>query len=153
MASFEYDTAGIAAVITPGDGRYLMQVRDDRPGLLYAGYICLFGGAIEEGESASEALVRELYEELRFTPARFSYLTEIIYPRVRNGTTQFVHDTHFIVPVTDEEIARMELHEGAAMELLTLGQIITRSVVTWDVCGLLYAVERQRACPPAPDGG
>ncbi|HEX2139055.1 MAG TPA: NUDIX domain-containing protein [Woeseiaceae bacterium] len=139
MPIFEYDRAGIAAVITPGDGRYLMQLRDDKPGLLYPGYTCLFGGAIEAGESASEALLRELYEELRFRPTRFSYLTEIVYPRMVDGIRQFVHDTHFLIRATAAEIGGMELHEGAAMELLTLQQIVARKVVPWDVCGLLYA--------------
>ena len=138
MPSFEYARAGIAAVMATADGRYLMQIRDDKPDIPYPGYTCLFGGAIEAGESAEQAMLRELLEELRFAPARYAYLTELVYPRRVNGVTEFVHDTHFLVPITPEDVAGMELHEGAGMELLALPDIVTRRIVPWDLCGVLY---------------
>ena len=38
----------VAALIVLDDGRYLMQQRDDIPGIFYPGYWGLFGGAIEQ---------------------------------------------------------------------------------------------------------
>ena len=53
----------LAALIVLDDGRYLMQQRDDIQGIFYPGYWGLFGGAMEPGETAVEALVREVAEE------------------------------------------------------------------------------------------
>jgi len=51
-----------AAVILREDGRFLLAQRP--PGKAYAGYWEFPGGKIEEGESAQDALRRELHEEL-----------------------------------------------------------------------------------------
>ena len=46
------------------DGRYLMQLRDSKPGISSPGVWALFGGGVEEGEEARAALLREVQEEL-----------------------------------------------------------------------------------------
>jgi 8-oxo-dGTP pyrophosphatase MutT (NUDIX family) len=53
-----------AAFITVGDDGYLMQLRDNRPGIFCPGQWGLFGGAQDAGEGPAEALARELGEEL-----------------------------------------------------------------------------------------
>ena len=52
----------VAAVITRPDGSYLLAQRP--PGKVYAGYWEFPGGKIESGETALEALIREIREEL-----------------------------------------------------------------------------------------
>lgn len=54
--------AVVAAVLQRPDGRFLLAQRP--PGKAYAGYWEFPGGKIEDGESAPEALSRELHEEL-----------------------------------------------------------------------------------------
>ena len=46
------------------DGRYVMQLRDDKPGIAAPGVWGLFGGSVEVGEEPRVALLRELEEEL-----------------------------------------------------------------------------------------
>ena len=46
------------------DGRYVLQLRDNKPNIDAPGVWGLFGGRIEPGEQASEAVVREVREEL-----------------------------------------------------------------------------------------
>ena len=58
-------------LITPPDGRLLLQLRDDRPGVPAAGMWGLFGGHVEPGERPQDAFVRELDEELAWRPKRF----------------------------------------------------------------------------------
>ncbi|NMM46283.1 NUDIX domain-containing protein [Rhodospirillaceae bacterium KN72] len=53
-----------AVIIWTPDGRYLMQVRDDIPGIFYPGHYGLFGGAREDGETFEECAIREVREEL-----------------------------------------------------------------------------------------
>lgn len=48
---------------------YFQQKCEHYPIPEYRGKYCLFGGGIEKGEAACEALVRELHEELDVTPA------------------------------------------------------------------------------------
>ena len=52
----------VAAVITRPDGSYLLAQRP--PGKVYAGYWEFPGGKIEPGETAQDAIVREIREEL-----------------------------------------------------------------------------------------
>jgi 8-oxo-dGTP diphosphatase len=73
--------AACAVLIDPL-GRFLMQQRDDIPGILHPGKVGLFGGHREDGESYLECLVREIAEEIGYSvPAeRFTFLTSYIEP-------------------------------------------------------------------------
>jgi 8-oxo-dGTP pyrophosphatase MutT (NUDIX family) len=59
----EAEPASVLAVLL-ANGRYVMQLRDDRPGISDPGVWALFGGRIEPGETPRAALVREIQEEL-----------------------------------------------------------------------------------------
>ena len=54
----------VAAIIRLDDGRYLLQCRDESRGIWYPGHWGCFGGAVDQGETPEQALVRELNEEL-----------------------------------------------------------------------------------------
>jgi 8-oxo-dGTP diphosphatase len=62
-----------AAVVVDTSGELLLQLRDDKPDIIYPGGIGLFGGHREDGESALECVTRELAEELSYeiAPERF----------------------------------------------------------------------------------
>jgi 8-oxo-dGTP diphosphatase len=57
------EPGSVLAVLLAND-RYVMQLRDDRPGISDPGVWALFGGRIEPGETPQAALVREIQEEL-----------------------------------------------------------------------------------------
>ena len=59
-----------AAALLVCDGRYLMQLRDDKPGILLPDHWALFGGTVDPGEDAAAAMRRELVEELELRPRR-----------------------------------------------------------------------------------
>lgn len=69
-----------AAVILQADGRFLLGRRPE--GKPYAGYWEFPGGKIEPGETAAQALVRELHEELGIEADRYTpWITrEFVYP-------------------------------------------------------------------------
>lgn len=55
----------VASVILVGAGRrFLLQQRDDIPGIVHPGLLGLFGGHCEAGESALECAQREIEEEV-----------------------------------------------------------------------------------------
>jgi 8-oxo-dGTP pyrophosphatase MutT (NUDIX family) len=56
----------VALALIEQEGRFLMQLRDDIPSILYPGVWGLFGGHLEEGESPEEGLKRELLEEIHY---------------------------------------------------------------------------------------
>ena len=65
-----------AALILDTRGRFLLQQRDDVPGILFPGKIGLFGGHREGTETFLECVVREVHEEISFyiPPERFEHL-------------------------------------------------------------------------------
>ena len=56
----------VAALLVHEDGRYVMQLRDNKPEIFYPGHWGCFGGAVEAGEAPMDALRRELREEIQF---------------------------------------------------------------------------------------
>jgi 8-oxo-dGTP diphosphatase len=65
-----------SALIIDTRGRFLLQQRDQVPGIAQPGKIGLFGGHREEGETYLECVVREIYEEVGYfiSPDRFEHL-------------------------------------------------------------------------------
>jgi len=55
---------GVAAILVDRDGRFLLQLRDNIEGIFQPGVWSIVGGAIEIGESAYDAAVREIQEEV-----------------------------------------------------------------------------------------
>src|SRR5437899_11088509 len=66
-----------AAALLLCDGRYLMQLRDDKPGILLPDHWALFGGTVDDGEDAAAAMRRELIEELELRPRSIIPFTEM----------------------------------------------------------------------------
>jgi 8-oxo-dGTP pyrophosphatase MutT (NUDIX family) len=63
-------------VIIDSQSRFLLQQRDDIPGILHPGKIGLFGGHCESGETPLQCAVREVHEEIGYfvQPASFEHL-------------------------------------------------------------------------------
>jgi 8-oxo-dGTP pyrophosphatase MutT (NUDIX family) len=58
----------VAIAILHQHGKFLLQLREDIPGILYPGYWALFGGHLEPGETPDVAIRRELLEEIHYVP-------------------------------------------------------------------------------------
>ena len=73
------------ALIVVDSANYLLQLRDQKPGIFYPGHWGLFGGALDPGETPDAALRRELFEELGFAPRDISYFTEFAFDFAPHG--------------------------------------------------------------------
>jgi 8-oxo-dGTP diphosphatase len=64
------------AILLDTFGRFLLQQRDNVPGIVHPGKIGLFGGHREAGETYLQCIVREVHEELTYflPPQRFKYV-------------------------------------------------------------------------------
>jgi 8-oxo-dGTP diphosphatase len=111
----------VKAIIFRSDGRILMQQRDEYPGLPFPGCWSFFGGLAEEGESPSQALERELIEELGCVPGRtgpelFKWEWHSDWAATKN---------HFFPVHCEIETDRLVLNEGQAMAWLSLEDLVS----------------------------
>jgi 8-oxo-dGTP pyrophosphatase MutT (NUDIX family) len=138
MTSFEIRIFGVGAILFTPDGKYLMQLRDNRPDVSMRGHWGLFGGVIEEGEDPSAALIRELREELDFAPDRLDTpFSQLIFDLGFAGRG-IDRKIFFAVPIVEEAVARMRLGEGQRMALFRLEELLREPRVTpWDLYGVL----------------
>lgn len=99
----------VALAILYQNGQFLMQLRDDIPGILYPGYWGLFGGHLEPEEHPEEGLKREVWEEINYVvaePKKFACYGDSEAMR---------HIYHAPLTVT---LDRLELREGWDMQLV-----------------------------------
>ena len=114
MNNFLSPQIPVAMAIIYHEGRYLMQLRDDIPGILYPGVWGLFGGHIEPGEEPQAGLKRELIEEINYS------VDELREFRCYgdNKIIRYMFSCPLLVP-----IEQLQLNEGWDLALLTPQEI------------------------------
>ena len=104
----------VALAILPCEGKFLMQLRDDIPTILYPGLWGLFGGHMEAGETPEIAVEREVLEEIGYqitNPQKFGcYNDDRVIRHI------------FYAPLT-VSLDRLVLTEGWDLGLITPAQI------------------------------
>jgi 8-oxo-dGTP diphosphatase len=99
-------------LVVAGDGRVLLQHRDDRPGVTASGMWGLFGGHLEGGERPEKAFLREMDEELSWCPRHFEPYAERAVDRDGWRVVSHVFAAHLDVPFD-----ALTQHEGQGMGL------------------------------------
>jgi 8-oxo-dGTP pyrophosphatase MutT (NUDIX family) len=140
----------VAAVIVLDDGTYLLQHRDDIPGIWYPDHWGCFGGAVDEGEEPVAALRRELREELELEFGEAEYFTRFDFDLRRLGAGRYYRN-YYVVRVRREQQARLVLHEGQAVKAFP-GEVMLRDVrlVPYDAFALFLYHARGRIGSDAP---
>ncbi len=114
--SIELVHVAIAIVYTID--KFLLQLRDDIPGIVYPGHWGLFGGHIEPGETPDVAVKRELLEEIGYVPPMLlefgCYSDSRVVRHVYQGSLTV-------------ELNQLVLNEGWDMGLFTPEQILQGS--------------------------
>ena len=95
-------------------GRWLLQLRDDINGITAPGCWGLFGGHLESGESADQALQRELIEEIGWCPADVRLW-------IRHSTAQ--RTAHIFLGELQKDLHELELNEGQDMVLASVAEL------------------------------
>lgn len=122
----------VAAIIVLDDGRYLMQLRDDKAGIFYPGHWGFFGGAVDPGEDQETALRRELLEELSLTPNQMRFFTRMDFDLHQFGFGA-CYRIFYEVFISRSELASLSLGEGSGMEPFDISELITKKrVVPYD---------------------
>jgi 8-oxo-dGTP pyrophosphatase MutT (NUDIX family) len=105
------ETAPIVVIDT--QGRFLLQRREDLAGILYPGWVSLFGGHREGDESFLECAVREFGEELSYhiLPDRFERLGSREY--FDDGSSDAVLAEFFLV--REVPVEQLAITEGSLL--------------------------------------
>lgn len=112
--STQTNLISVAIAIIYQDGKYLMQLRDNIPTIVFPGVWGFFGGHIEPEEKPEPALRRELIEEIGYKAAA---LTKFRTVRARNYI-RHIYSCPLTVPVS-----KLNLQEGWDLKLLTTTEI------------------------------
>jgi 8-oxo-dGTP pyrophosphatase MutT (NUDIX family) len=144
--------AAVALIIVGDERRYLMQLRDEKPGIFYPGHWGVFGGAVDRGESPERALRRELREELGLSVTSMQYFTEFSFDFGFCGFGRFTR-SYYEVQVQTAVMGELVLGEGSDMRAFSARELLTGArVVPFDAFAIwLHAAGRQ-VLKPAPPG-
>lgn len=104
----------VAIAILYQNQQFLMQLRDDIPGIFWPGHWAFFGGHLEPNETPEVAMLRELEEEIAYRPAQVKLFE-------RYEDTQVIRHV-FYAPLT-VSVAELELNEGWDLGLFTLDDV------------------------------
>ncbi|HKW54795.1 MAG TPA: NUDIX domain-containing protein [Stellaceae bacterium] len=132
-----------AALLVTPDGRYLMQLRDDKPTILLPAHWALFGGTVDAGETAAAAMHRELVEELEFAAAEMAAFSEMVV-ELPFAPPRLDRMSFFAVPITERQEQAMVQHEGAGRRLFTPEDLAREPrVAPWDLAAVLMHARRR----------
>lgn len=146
----------LATPLTPGDavaciivvdGQYLLQLRDMKHGIFFPGCWGCFGGGVDPGETNEQALLRELDEEIGWTPnldairpfSRFDF--SLGFARLNTIWRVF-----YEVEATPADVDGMQLREGAEVRLFPPSAVLTGSIplTPYDAFALWLHINQQR---------
>lgn len=101
------------------EDRFLLQLRDDFPHILYPGHWGFFGGHIEVGETPESGLIRELEEEITYKP------TSVRLFRTFTNSNRYAYIYSVSLTVT---LDQLQQNEGQDMTLADLDAIKTGTI-------------------------
>ena len=110
----------VALAMLEREGRWLLQLRDDIVSIFYPGLWGLFGGHLDPGETASDAVHRELQEEIDWSP---SLPLEPWFSDDSGNRVAHVCRGKLSVP-----LSQLQLTEGQEMKLVSLSDLVRDSI-------------------------
>lgn len=134
----------VAAMILLDDGRFVMQHRDDIPGIWYPGHWGFFGGAVNDDEEPLVALRREVFEEIGFEVKEAKYFVRLDFDLTQLGLGRYYRN-YYVVPMTLSEFSTLELHEGQGMDAFPINTVLESLRMTpYDSFAMYLYRDRQR---------
>ena len=104
----------VAIALLIREGRFLLQLRDNIPTIVYPGYWAFFGGHIEPGETPEAGVWRELKEEINYVPPHLHHFVRWEHENI----VRHVFYGPLVVPPE-----ALQLNEGWDLGLWTVEEI------------------------------
>ena len=140
----------VAAILLTPDDRYVLQLRDRKPGIFFPGRWSCFGGGVEAGDAAPEAaLARELHEELGLdlAGAAVAYFTNSTFDMSFCGVG-VVYRRYYEVRLKNQHLNVLRIREGQAFDSFTFRDLMSRpDIVPYDAFVLWLLGSRARLTP------
>ncbi|MEI6985428.1 MAG: NUDIX domain-containing protein [Rhodospirillaceae bacterium] len=134
----------VAALIVLEDGRYLAQLRDNKPGIWYPDHWGCFGGAVDPGETPEQAFRRELMEEIGFAPDHFEPFVSFDFDLRKLGQPK-VYRHYYVVQARAADVGRLTLMEGREVKAWDAATLLSsQRVIPYDAFGIWLHYSRQR---------
>ncbi len=111
----------VAAILLTPDDRYVLQLRDSKPGIFFPGCWGCFGGAVEASDGGPlAALQRELHEELglELAPGALRYFSKLTFDLAFCGGPMLYRD-YYEARLSEVQFARLRLGEGSEVRAFT----------------------------------
>jgi 8-oxo-dGTP diphosphatase len=102
-------TPTVSVILANTCSEILLQLRDDKPGLLWAGHWTLPGGYVESDETPDQAIAREMIEEMELHDLDLRLWKRFEATR---GDPPILCAEHIFVGRLDREAETISLHEG-----------------------------------------
>ena len=133
----------VAAILLTYDGRYVMQLRDDKPDIWYPGHWGCFGGAVDPGETPEQALARELTEEIELAPRALVYFTRIDFDMRELGLARY-YRMYYLVTLEKGQLEALKVHEGRELRAFDGEPLLAKERITpYDAFALRLYHERR----------
>lgn len=110
----------VSSILISTDGEFILQQRENKPGIARPGMITNFGGGMEEGEKPLDAIIREIREELniQLNETDFTYLGSSVRKNPLSNNKYLAH----LFVARDIEKDSLSLEEGEAIVYLKPGE-------------------------------
>jgi 8-oxo-dGTP diphosphatase len=106
------------------DGKVLLNLRDEKPGIPFPNHWTLPGGRVESDETADRAAKRELHEETGLElPLSYWKIYERCHP-----DENIVVEQHVFVGEIDDATPQLVLGEGQALRFFARNEISSLSI-------------------------
>ncbi len=103
----EFDSEAATIILVNHQNQVLLNLRDNKPDILYPNYWSIIGGGLDTGETPIQAIIREVREEINYKIRSPVFLTR------RIDTNQIIY---FFVENITASLDELELNEGVDLQ-------------------------------------
>ena len=139
------DSVGV--IIRTEDNKYLLQHRENLPGLYFPGFWGLFGGGVKRDEDPKQAAERELYEELGVRISSFELVMRFDFdflPMGRKKIGRWFYSTQ----MSNLDVQSIRLTEGVDIRAFSAAHALQLQMVYFDAFAIWAIESRQRLISP-----